>query len=117
MDLLELGRDIGLNLTKTSNSNGGEYHGSCPGCGEGKDRFVIWPEQDRYWCRRCEAKGDAIQFCRDFMSMTYKEACDKLMINTNNNQRNLAPQSMRASVIADPPLLWQAKALIFAEWA
>ena len=44
MTLLELAQNLGLDLKKTSHTKGGEYHSACPGCGEGVDRFVIWPE-------------------------------------------------------------------------
>lgn len=76
--LLGLVEDYGLNLRKTSNSQGGEYHSSCPACGDGIDRFVIWPQLNRYWCRRCKISGDGIQFCRDFLGMSFKEACTKV---------------------------------------
>lgn len=78
MRLLELAQDFGLDPKKTSNTKGGEYHTACPSCGEGNDRFIIWPQLDRYWCRRCDAKGDAIQFARDFMSLSFGEACQRV---------------------------------------
>ena len=55
-----------------------EYAGACPFCNDGDDRFRIWPDDDkpRYWCRRCERKGDAIQFCRDFLNLSFREACE-----------------------------------------
>ena len=76
-NLLDLAAEFGLSPKKTSTSNGGEYHSSCPNCG-GKDRFIIWSTIGRYWCRQCEVKGDAIQFCRDFFNMSFLESCDKV---------------------------------------
>lgn len=62
---------------------GKEYHGPCPWCGDdGKgdkaDRFIIWPAEGRYLCRRCGKKGDDIQFVREYKHMGYREACEYL---------------------------------------
>lgn len=75
--LLDLACDVGLHPTRTSSTKGGEYHSACPACG-GKDRFMIWSGQGRYWCRQCRCNGDAIQFCRDFLQMSFSEAKDKI---------------------------------------
>ena len=79
MNLLDLAHELGLQPKRASSTNGGEYKGPCPSsnCG-GKDRFIIWPVADRYWCRQCNKGGDSIQFCRDFMGMGYQAACAKL---------------------------------------
>lgn len=74
--LLELMGELGLGLNKTSSCKGGEYHSACPSCG-GKDRFTVWPEKNRYWCRQCKKSGDSIQFAREFMGLSFKEACIK----------------------------------------
>jgi hypothetical protein len=36
-----------------------EYYSACPFCGgdHRSDRFRIWPEQRRYWCRECRCSG------------------------------------------------------------
>lgn len=52
-----------------------EYSSSCPACG-GSDRFLIWPDSGRYWCRQCQIKGDLIQYLRDFHHMPYGKAAD-----------------------------------------
>jgi len=71
--LLDLaGRDS--QLKKVANTNGGEYCGVCPACG-GEDRFRVWPEKGRYWCRMCHCSGDSIQFLRDFHGYSFKDAC------------------------------------------
>jgi DNA primase len=33
-----------------------EWSSSCPFCG-GEDRFIFWPDDGNYWCRKCEASG------------------------------------------------------------
>ncbi len=81
VNVMELLNDRGINLRKASTRDGGEYHGPCPGCG-GEDRFVVSPAQNdgkgRYWCRKCDKKGDNIQFLRDFEWLSYQDACRKL---------------------------------------
>lgn len=66
-----------VSLKRYSNRNGGEYRGACPGCGGGdkSDRFIVWSNSGRFWCRQCAKKGDAIQYLRDFRGMRFKEAC------------------------------------------
>lgn len=40
---------------------GKEYCGPCPLCG-GDDRFRVWPQRSRAWCRQCKAIGDALHW-------------------------------------------------------
>lgn len=59
--LIDMLNDLGLDLKET---NKGEYHGPCPFCKEGEDRFWVTPEPPGknvglYYCRRCE-KGGAV---------------------------------------------------------
>jgi hypothetical protein len=76
--VLELAMSHGLTPKREATTNGGEYGSACPFCG-GKDRFRIWPGQDSgggsYWCRRCEAHGDRIQFVMDTQKVGFKAAC------------------------------------------
>lgn len=74
--ILKLAMEYGLHPKRVASTNGGEYHSPCPRCG-GNDRFIIWSAKNRYYCRQCEAKGDSIQFCRDFLGMTFQDACNK----------------------------------------
>jgi len=60
-------------LRKAAATHGGEYAGACPFCG-GRDRFRAWPEQGRYWCRQCGAKGDAIDYLRRRDGLGFREA-------------------------------------------
>ncbi len=52
-----------------------EYHSSCPGCG-GKDRFCVFLDSGRYWCRQCGKQGDTIQYLRNFRGMSFQEAAN-----------------------------------------
>lgn len=57
-----------------------EWVGGCPLCGEGTDRFVVWPydPHPRWWCRRCERKGDAITYIMERDHVGFKAACERL---------------------------------------
>lgn len=77
MNLLDLMIEMGLEPRRTSSYHGGEFHSPCPGCG-GRDRFMLWPASNRYWCRQCKATGDAVQFCRDFQGLSFHAACTKM---------------------------------------
>ncbi|MCH9625153.1 MAG: hypothetical protein S4CHLAM123_03220 [Chlamydiales bacterium] len=66
MNLLTLAREYGLEPKRKSSTYGGEYASSCPNCG-GKDRFLIWPIQNRYWCRQCCMSGNTTTFHREFL--------------------------------------------------
>ncbi|MCH9634683.1 MAG: DNA primase [Chlamydiae bacterium] len=95
MDILNLAEEVGLFPKKASSTNGGEFKSACPNCQDGKDRFCIWPNKGKagcYWCRVCEAKGDAIQFCRDFLGMTFHQACQKVNITP---QMRAEPQNIK----------------------
>jgi len=84
IDLLQLiQRDT--NLKRAASTNGGEYAGACPFCG-GTDRFRVWPNQDtpRYWCRQCNAQGDAINYLQQRDNLSFHEACEELSIHTDN---------------------------------
>nr|NGX60381.1 DNA primase [Chlamydiota bacterium] len=90
MNLLDLAQEISLDPKKSSSTNGGEFKAKCPKCQGGKDRFCIWPNEGksgRYWCRVCDVKGDGIQFCRDFLGMSFQEACQKLQIHLERYTR------------------------------
>lgn len=99
-----------------------EYSGPCPFCQAGEDRFCIWPEEGRYWCRVCQAKGDAIQFLRDYMHMGYKEACAYLERgdccdnnihnnhNNHNNHINNTNHNNHRQTLSPPSSAWLAQA-------
>lgn len=99
----------------------GECAGPCPWCG-GRDRFIVFTETDRYWCRQCAKKGDAIQYLRDFRGMTYRDACDLLHIMPNQGpsqpfkyRHNL--EMFKPRMTKEPPELWQARARDFLDRA
>ena len=126
MILLELARDKGLVCKRVASTNGGEYESSCPACA-GKDRFRIWPStiqkncQGRYWCRNpeCKKEGDSIQFCIDFLGMSFQEAVTRLGVTLPEKRiRKLKIKSEPVpALINAPSATWGKCALAFVEWA
>ena len=77
--ILELASQAGLQPQRKASTHGGEYSSPCPHC-FGENRFIMWPnrtEGPKFWCRQCGASGDEITFCREFLGMTFDEACRK----------------------------------------
>lgn len=53
----------------------GKYlRGLCPFHTERTPSFFVDPIKNRYRCYGCGASGDAIQFCRDYLQMSFKDA-------------------------------------------
>ncbi len=116
MNILDLVEEMGLEPRKTSVSQGGEYHSPCPQC-VGEDRFMCWPEEDRYWCRQCDAKGDAIQFCRDFLGLSYRAACSKTKNCQSDVEFRARTRPAAPAPIRTPLGSWKEKAGVFTEKA
>ena len=116
MALLALASEAGLNPKRISSSKGGEWHCPCPSCG-GCDRFALWPGTGRYWCRQCKRHGDEIQFCRDFLGMSFQNA--QMLIHGSSVsagdiyfQKNV---KLDSSAIYKPTSTWTGKAEEFVE--
>ena len=121
MNLLDLATELQLLPKRKASTHGGEYSSSCPNpsCG-GKDRFLIWPEKGTYWCRQCEMSGDAIQFCRDFFSLSYRDACAKLGTVPKENLNNKINHTRREfcpATASAPTDLWRKRAIDFVHTA
>lgn len=128
--MLKMAENFGQ-FRRVSGTNGGEYAGPCPSCG-GTDRFRIWPEKGKWWCRGCGKSGDAIAFMREFHGMTYGEACDALGVEpkysaeySRNNrryrrrreQRTVTPERQWEPKAIEPRNpTWQEKAESFVSW-
>lgn len=132
MDLIELAKEIGMLPIRIAQTNGGEFVCSCPKCGDGgkgnnSDRFHIWPNEKakncdgRYWCRQCEINGDAIQFCRDFLGLTYSESCSRLNVHVKSLQKHfvvdLTKSPEKFSDASTPNSIWQIRASAFVMWS
>jgi DNA primase len=97
---------------------GGEYAGPCPWCG-GIDRFRVWPERDRFWCRQCGRSGDSIQYLRTLRGMSYKEACNAVGVRPKAKGRGCGefiPPKWAPRTTKEPTKTWRMKAGAFLEW-
>ena len=122
--LIEFAKEIGLEPKKVASTGGGEYHCACPKCGEGTDRFIVWPNRryknciGGYFCRQCETKGDAIQFCREFLGLDWKEAVAKCHSDiTYSGKPVVSFEKPKSKAIQAPSDQWQQRAKSFSEWA
>jgi DNA primase len=119
MNVLDLAKEAGLSPKRSASTRGGEYHSPCPDpvC-SGRNRFCIWPNQGcsgGYWCRQCGKNGDAIQFCRDFLGLSFRDACQKVGVQPTFSERKgvLAQPSFTPLLSALPSDLWREKAWDF----
>lgn len=124
MTLLELAHQIGIRPKWVASTAGGEFHSSCPQCG-GTDRFYIQPYRQMYncigsyCCRRCGIYGNAIQFARQFLNLSFQEAATTVNAVIKETpwydfKQLYEPQ---ASTIKNLPTLWQEQATAFIEQA
>jgi hypothetical protein len=112
VDLLRL---IGGEMKKVAGTNGGEWAGPCPFCG-GRDRFRVWPEQGRWWCRKCERHGDAVSFVQQREHVSFREALRMLHLEGQARAYQPTPAAARPPEPTEPPPeAWQAAARAFVE--
>ncbi len=126
MVLLELLQEMGLCPKWVASTEGGEYFSPCPECG-GVDRFRIQPNKQMkncigyYFCRQCGINGDAIQFARAFLGLSFREAINRVNAKINNTNPfhiiKKETRSMKPVSIIKPSALWQSKATVFTKWA
>lgn len=124
-DILGLFEAHGLRPVKKT---GDEWAAPCPACG-GKDRCMVRPADHDgmggYWCRKCEAYGDAIQFLRDYEGMSYGDACRHVGVAVARSVPSLprvprqpaGQEPFEAVAPAAPEAVWQTKATAFSGWA
>lgn len=65
-----------VELTPTSD---GRLIGPCPFCGEGTDRFHVYPDGQRFWCRRCHERGDLVQYVMKRRGLSFVDAVNWLL--------------------------------------
>ena len=74
-------------IKKVASTGGGEWHSPCPFCG-GKDRFVVQPNRSgggRWWCRKCERSGDAINYIIERDGIGFKDAVKQLGLSLSGH--------------------------------
>jgi hypothetical protein len=119
MTILTFMTSNGIHLKRVAGTNGGEFAGPCPWCA-GRDRFRVWPKQDRFWCRQCGRTGDSIQYLRDFRGMSYKAAREALGQNPTGARGIHAsskwPKTWEPRQTREPVHKWTDKAMAFLKW-
>jgi len=55
------------------------YHGACPFCNTGEDRFMVTKNQQRFWCRQCDESGDIYDLVMHVGNLTFIEAHEHLI--------------------------------------
>ena len=118
MNIISLIEADGGTLKRIGSTHGGEFAGACPFCG-GNDRFRVWPETGRYWCRSCEKAGDSIQYLRERRGLSFVEACHYLGRDPGprSNEQHPAPAAWEPKGAKTPAAAWQVKAKSFLDGA
>jgi hypothetical protein len=99
--------ELGLDLKKTSNN---EYHGPCPFCKEGTDRFWVTPhphdsEVGLYYCRRCK-QGGKVSNLVEFLGGEKSAVPKKNSFSKSHQGKSM----IRNGMIKQPPSIeWQEK--------
>lgn len=104
--------------------NAHEVAGVCPKCG-GDDRFIVWTNQNSFWCRQCQFKGDVITYLRECENLSFVEACERLNVSLKDNANDHKPRrtitrTTRLPVANDAPALstdWSDYAKRYTSWA
>jgi DNA primase len=119
VDLLDLiGQDI--DLTRRASTGGGEWWGPCPFCRNGSDRFHVWPERGRWWCRQCDRKGDALAYVAEkhhldlATGIGFHRACELLGSSPLASRVPTSRPNLQRPVVTEPPpAVWQGRARQF----
>jgi hypothetical protein len=104
-EMIEILNGLGLELKETTK---GEYHGPCPFCKEGEDRFWVTPEPLKsdvglYYCRRCKGGGNVNKLIK-FLGGDPPSKPKK------NGWARPSPANILSRIIKQPPLeQWQEK--------
>lgn len=99
---------LGIDLKRTSNTNGGEWHGPCPICKEGTDRFFVTPDHPKYrcavyYCRRCQKGGKVYDLVKYLGGDASALPAKKAPANKERGKNPLLIQKF------PPPPEWQKK--------
>jgi DNA primase len=124
MTILELAQQTGLNPKWVAGTAGGEYHSACPMC-SGRDRFYIQPFRQMakcmgsYCCRQCGIRGDAIQFAREFLNLSFQDAAKTVNAIMTDLPSSVLFNRFRkqTTVLQKPPALWIEKSSAFVDQA
>lgn len=72
-----------VRLVRTSSK---EWHGACPLCGQGQDRFWVNTETQHWFCRQCDPRGgDLLSYVMKRDRLSYLEAKEKVGTYTSSS--------------------------------
>lgn len=100
---------------------GNHLRGPCPICGEGDDRFGIFPDDGTFACRRCHNKGDVFKLVMevedlDFVGAAKHLAGQEYEVKATNGK--LESRSMDQDALSQESRhKWQEKLEIFSQMA
>lgn len=103
-------REASIRLSNRPIGKNREYHGSCPFCNTGDDRFWVAELSDSgkpmYFCRQCSASGDALSFLTDYSKKTFIEALDQLGLKDDDYE--LKTEHRKPERELEPERDWQS---------
>ena len=106
MEILSL-----IQNSKKKNTN--EYSSPCPKCG-GDDRFIIFLDSQRFWCRQCNWKGDKIDLLMYLNpGMSFKQAQElsgQELINSLPGKQERKKMNPYRDNQLNPPVDWSKQA-------
>lgn len=84
--------------------------GPCPFCGEGTDRFHVYPEGQRFWCRRCGERGDIVQYVMKRRGLSFVDAVNHLLGGDFGQlpQIQIQPAPAKETAVYDAEL-WESR--------
>ena len=100
----------------TRKTYGGEWESACPNC-HGRNRFMVWDDSNRFYCRQCEIMGDFIAYLREVEGKSWDDAkriSGKYVppkVKFNSNPLAPKPRVWTPSPAKVPPLAWSQRAL------
>jgi DNA primase len=124
IDLLALAlTDVPLRQISRNGRRGEEWVGPCPVCHAGDDRFHVWPQpptkRPNYWCRICEATGDAIDYVRwTGRAASFRDALAYLSLRSEERGSAAPPTPPQPPTSCTPPSdAWQEQAWLVSDVA
>lgn len=104
---------------------GDVQRGKCPRCEANREPFIIYSdgEVEAFSCHGCGWTGDAIDFFREELDISFPDACAMAGVPDRAERKGAGkragpaarkPRDKRGKVVGIPPQAWQEKAYAFA---
>ena len=79
MNILDVLRVRSIDAERKPGASNNEYCSPCPVCG-GNDRFVTWPDDNRWYCRQCDQGGNLVAFFKFADGLDEEQALEQFFI-------------------------------------